>query len=246
MKRSVFERRSSGQAIAEGAAGMVCFTITAVLIVMLGVNLVTFLANDTKLGMVADATAKIATERAWFLGMERQSAANDISKAKAKARRLAQSLAKDLGLPELSEFEFSQDRNGDRILTRTKVSVSGLKLPYNLGVVPTLSICKSGLSTSYAYTSTALTNFETPDGRGVQLPSYFYFRETGSRTIRNEFGGGGSLNTELGTYFSGFNCQGTLSEKRYLQGFNGVNRSSVPTGDGASHGTLAPNTTFQQ
>lgn len=237
-------RNKKGQAIAEAGAGMTTICLFAALVVAAIVNVLSIAVLTCKVNYVAHCAAKVSSDAGWFLGMERESAAQSREECKKRAEEIAKSVAASVGLPAPSSFNFEQTANGDCIVTKVTVAFPSFELPLTLGFLPKrLYATAQGISTGYAYGPTAAVNFEVPTGNGavraVQMPALFTYRRQNQNITRDLFGGGGKFNTELGLYQGGLLLNANNSTyNKYWQGFNGTSVSTANNAPGSQHGAL--------
>lgn len=146
------KRQQVGQAMAEGAAFMVVFSMVAVLVIILFINLGLYFFYAPKLNYVAAEAARYIDNNRYFLGMERQD--YDPDQARAAAQAVADQLLTALGMPKTTRFDVNQ----------TPFQLPGSPLPANAtavtlqcglsvgfgGLIAPIPVVGSGVSTDAA------------------------------------------------------------------------------------------------
>jgi hypothetical protein len=170
-----------GSVLLEGVIGMVLIIGVLVGGLLLLINTYLVMVYQDKLRVVADATARYASGKQYWLGMKRP----DYKEAEAheQARQLANSLLHEIGLPSASSVEILQTKfqapgvEGMTDKVNVRIMVNGIRTIGN-AFIPFLNITGTGTAFEnalppYCVAQTYSLNENDPNNvKRIQYPAY--------------------------------------------------------------------------
>ncbi len=180
-------RADCGQALIEGTAALVLLTIATCLLIGFLVNVFFVTQWSAKANLVASEAAKAISAEKYWLGMTRPD--YDVQEGSQKARAVAQTLCKSLGLPKPGSFKFEEKSDDSGDYNSVTFRISGLSLPINYsGIFPEmLSVQAKGVSFQPRQNCYAAIQMNAPAEQPgtydvVYLPVYGFFRGYGTNS----------------------------------------------------------------